>query len=745
MRNSNENITKTKTYLTMKNFISVQIPTNGAGIAKRILPAMILAVAALLLPQNAFASIGQQIYTTEGVNSSSSKDYVYTYTVVEENYDANEYAVELSKAPTNVTGRLVIALYFTSNNKKYKIKRIGDYAFNGCQYITHVFFGSNVETIGAYAFQYCNSLKQINLNKVSTIGTGAFSGCSSLEGVYLPTTLKTARGKIFSGCTGLKYMATKNLDAQDFADNAFSTDANGTVFPKTLYVEEGKVDDFKKIGAFKNFSTIKEGVSHRFIFSDMSFGDFSGCIMGCYSNNLGGNIWYDPETGILTLDRLTWKNFSAASVYGSTLNVKVKGTCSFSLNWSFNANAQAAFNARDNSTLNIEGEEGASISLTVYENNGAFKLGYKSSDKPAYLNIKNVNINIFGEGKYGFTGTGGSEVLRIYNSRISAQCAGEVMTNLTYIWTEGIDVATPVRGAWFRYDSSNRMALVDSTGAKVTGKALIVPAYDLYICGTKVNTENRSQLAFIDGVDADRVTYDPEKNILTLENATLFNSNANFNNQNLPENRGTWALCGSIPGLVIKIKGKCKIVNEVDKYAPLCTSAYFSKGVKIIGVGDDASLEVECAEAIAINASDSLTLDNIKLTAKGNNYGIKGEIGQGDPLTTLVINNSVVRSYGNLSMGFFKEVKLENCEIITPKGAEFKDRYNYLMLGGENVTDVLIASPNSPVVGIGKVESGAGETKPQVICTPDGLRLNQPVEQLPRGIYIIDGKKIIKK
>lgn len=729
----------------MKKFIFAQKTTNGACAAKRVIAAMFLAVAVVLLPQSTSASIGQQIYTTEGVNSSSSKDYVYTYTVVEENYDANEYAVELSKAPTNVTGRLVIALYFTSNNKKYKIKRIGDYAFNGCQYITHVFFGSNVETIGAYAFQYCNNLKQINLNKVSTIGTGAFSGCSSLEGVYLPTTLKTARGKIFSGCTGLKYMATKNLDAQDFADNAFSTDANGTVFPKTLYVEEGKVDDFKKLSAFKNFSTVKEGVSYRFIFSDMAFGDFSGCIMGCYSNNLGGNIWYDPETGILTLDRLTWKNFSAASIYGSTLNVKVKGTCSFSLNWSYNANAQAAFNARDNSTLNIEGEEGACINLTVYKSNGAFKLGSAGTDKGAHLNIKNMNINIYGEGKYGFSGTGGNEQLWINNSRIRTQCAGEVMTNLTYVRTENIDVANPVRGAWFRYDDSYRMALVDSNGVKVTGEALIVPSYELYICGTKVNTENRSQLAFIDGVDADRVTYDPEKNILTLENATLFNSNANVNSKILPENRGSWALASKIPGLVIKIKGKCKIFNDVDKYATTCSSATFFKDVKIIGVGDSASLEVECAEAIAINAYDSLTLNNIALTAKGYNYGIKGEIGQGDPLTTLVINNSVVRSSGNLSMGFFKEVVLENCEIITPKGAEFQDRYNYLRLGDENVTEVLIASPNSPVVGIGKVESGAGETKQQVIYTPDGLRLNLPVEQLPRGIYIIDGKKTLKK
>ncbi|GEM_PF-3587133 len=734
----------------MKNFISVQKPTNGAGIAKRVFSVMILAAAALLLPQNAFAYIGQQIYTSEGVRSSSSTNYVCTYTVVEENTVSNEYAVELAKAPENISGRLVIALTFYVDNKKYKIKRVGDYAFDNCEYVTHVFFGSYVETIGAYAFRNCTKLKQIMLNKVATIGTGAFSGCTGLEGVSLPNSLTTVRSNIFKGCTGLKYISSeiKNPDGVDIADNALSTNANGTVFPKTLYVKEGKVDDFKKSSAFKNFSTIKEGVEYRFGFRATQYGDFNGCYMGCYINNMGGNIWYDPETNTLTLDHLTMKDFSVHSRSVNkdrTLNVKVKGSNYLSLNWNNNENAEAVFGADVNSTLNIEGEEGASISLTVYENNGAFKLGYNSSDKPAYLNIKNVNINIFGEGKYGFTGTGGSEVLRIYNSRISAQCAGEVMTNLTYIWTEGIDVATPVRGAWFRYDSSNRMALVDSTGAKVTGKALIVPAYDLYICGTKVNTENRSQLAFIDGVDADRVTYDPEKNILTLENATLFNSNANFNNQNLPENRGTWALCGSIPGLVIKIKGKCKIVNEVDKYAPLCTSAYFSKGVKIIGVGDDASLEVECAEAIAINASDSLTLDNIKLTAKGNNYGIKGEIGQGDPLTTLVINNSVVRSSGNLSMGFFKEVKLENCEIITPKGAEFKDRYNYLMLGGENVTDVLIASPNSPVVGIGKVESGTGETKPQVIYTPDGLRLNQPVEQLPRGIYIIDGKKIIKK
>ncbi len=50
----------------MKNFISGQKQQDGAGIAKRVLSVMFLAVAAMLLPQNAYAYIGQQIYTSEG-------------------------------------------------------------------------------------------------------------------------------------------------------------------------------------------------------------------------------------------------------------------------------------------------------------------------------------------------------------------------------------------------------------------------------------------------------------------------------------------------------------------------------------------------------------------------------------------------------------------------------------------------------------------------------------------------------
>lgn len=193
----------------MRNFILGQKTLDGAVLAKRALSAMILTVAAMLLPQNAYAYIGQQIYTSEGVRSSSSTNYVCTYTVVEENTVANEYAVELAKAPENISGRLVIALTFYVDNKKYKIKRVGDYAFDNCEYVTHVFFGSYVETIGAYAFRNCTKLKQIMLNKVATIGTGAFSGCTGLEGVSLPNSLTTVRSNIFKGCTGLKYISSE--------------------------------------------------------------------------------------------------------------------------------------------------------------------------------------------------------------------------------------------------------------------------------------------------------------------------------------------------------------------------------------------------------------------------------------------------------------------------------------------------------------------------------------------------------
>jgi hypothetical protein len=62
--------------------------------------------------------------------------------------------------------------------------------------------GSNVETIGQYAFYGCTSLTEVNLPEATDIGNNAFQGCTTLEEVSLPNAT-TISSRAFYGCASL--------------------------------------------------------------------------------------------------------------------------------------------------------------------------------------------------------------------------------------------------------------------------------------------------------------------------------------------------------------------------------------------------------------------------------------------------------------------------------------------------------------------------------------------------------------
>lgn len=112
--------------------------------------------------------------------------------------------------------------YLESNNEdtKYEltgaieipnnIQTIKDYAFDGFKNITRLTFQNNsqLETIGARAFQFCINLEQVIMpDSLENLGAYAFSGCSSLSEVVLPSN-NSSFGNIgiasFLNCISLK-------------------------------------------------------------------------------------------------------------------------------------------------------------------------------------------------------------------------------------------------------------------------------------------------------------------------------------------------------------------------------------------------------------------------------------------------------------------------------------------------------------------------------------------------------------
>lgn len=85
------------------------------------------------------------------------------------------------------------------------VKTIGDYAFYHCCAIENVEFGENVETIGEHAFDGCFNLKSLELpESLKTILYGAFYSCDGLTEITIPENADHIDSSAFGRCSSLE-------------------------------------------------------------------------------------------------------------------------------------------------------------------------------------------------------------------------------------------------------------------------------------------------------------------------------------------------------------------------------------------------------------------------------------------------------------------------------------------------------------------------------------------------------------
>ncbi|MDO4722918.1 hypothetical protein [Porphyromonas circumdentaria] len=424
-----------------------------------------------------------------------------------------------------------------------------------------------------------------------------------------------------------------------------------------------------------------------------------------------GTVKYNPSSNTLTLEDATIevgddKNCIFARKGAVALTIVIKGTCKLSsTTWS-------PVNLWRNTTISGDGELYAESRGT-----NSFNL-----DEGATLTIDRCRVDAKGvKGFSGFDQSSNAKLV-IKNATVTAEGSKGSICDLASFTLEGCGITEPA-GATF---NEGAHAVCDADGNIIKSKIVIKPTeevieYDLEIAGVQVTSENCDDLSVIDGVSG-TVEYNPSSNTLTLEDATI---EVGGDNKRCIES--------GVENLTIVVKGTCNLSTAKAAIS-------LRENTTITGGGTlSTASSTDCA--IYLQFSLSLTIDGCRVEAKGE-YGIAGYNGEnGEHLT---IKNATVTAEGTEgSICDLASLTLEGCKITEPAGAAFNEsRHAVCDADGNVIKSKIVIKPGDPDA-IERIS--LEEPAYRGIYNLLGIKLNIPFEQLPSGVYIVDGVKVFKK
>lgn len=214
-----------------------------------------------------------------------------------------------------------------------------------------------------------------------------------------------------------------------------------------------------------------------------------------------------------------------------------------------------------------------------------------------------------------------------------------------------------------------------------------------------------------------KISYNPETNTLTMEDVTL-NPAVTIGIENKYVMDMKIKLVGNN---TITAKSLCIVINKTST---------------ISGPG---TLRLKSSENCGIYVKSSLTVEGVKLYAEGY-YGVAGIDGRSGEILTL--RNSYVEATGSDgSIIDVEDLVLDGSSITQPTGAAFDANVHAVALNGKVVTDKVVIESDNNSIGTITVDVPA---RKQGIYNLNGVKLTQQWDDLPAGIYIVDGVKRVK-
>lgn len=261
---------------------------------------------------------------------------------------------------------------------------------------------------------------------------------------------------------------------------------------------------------------------------------------------------------------------------------------------------------------------------------------------------------------------------------------------------------------------------VAAKGALVKEKVVMTPPvkYGVMVAGVEVTVDNCADLSVIDGVKG-TVSYDPATKTLTLKDATIDKS-GDYNIYNY-----------GLDGLKIKVLGTNSLTSDNDISINLKEEATF--------VGNGTLKIKSNYYGIGIRRNEvNCTISECKMYIEGVD-GIDGNIVEND----LTIRGAYIElDCRDDLITYITNLHLVDCEIKQPKGAVYDTALKAIVVDGVKQKGKLIIEPTTD--GIGAIDADAPARK-QGIYTLQGVKVAQDWNSLPPGIYIRDGKKMIKR
>ena len=414
-----------------------------------------------------------------------------------------------------------------------------------------------------------------------------------------------------------------------------------------------------------------------------------------------GKMNYNPETKTLTMEDVTINANDKNGIWNydvEGLKIKVVGNNTISSNVAVITINQPS-NISGSGTLRLKSSGNCGLYL------------------PSSLSVE--GISLYTEGKWGIAGkvdqTSGN-VLTICNAYVEATGGAGSILDVEDLLLDVCSITQPIGAAF----DTNKHAVV-LNGEVVTDKVVIESdSYGFKIADEYVTKYNYPDLTEISGVSG-KAYFDPNTRTLTLDNAT------------------------------IEADGSNAILNETCDYLTIeliGTNTINVTGAAGINLKEETTIWSNCGGKLSVKSDlcalllsgCPLEINNCWLEAEGA-WGISSRYNEAADVLT--IRNSHVEATGSTgSICDIANLVLDNCSIIQPNGAEFDAQNNAVVLNGEMVTGKVVIEPVSN--GISDITVDASARK-KGIYSVTGVKQTQQWNELPAGIYIVDGVKRVKR